>query len=72
MKELKDDTNKAKAIKKLWNGLDDKAKDKLKDEFENEMKKYAKDLDEWKKKYNIKDDEVKTREPRIQEKEKSK
>jgi hypothetical protein len=70
LRELKDDPNRAKVVKKLWREMDEKGKDKLKADFDGEVKKYTKDLEEWKKKYNIKDDEVKTRELRIQDKSK--
>lgn len=73
MPELKDEPNKVKALKKLWRELDEKAKEKLKAEFDSGTKKFNKDLEEWKKKYNIKDEDVKPKkEPRLQEKSKEK
>lgn len=54
-------------MNKQWKELDEKAKDKLKAEYESEMKKYNKDLEEWRKKYNIKEEDAKPkREPKVE------
>lgn len=60
-----------KALNKQWKELNEKAKEKLKAEYDSAMTKYNKDLEEWRKKYNIKDEEPK-REPKVERRSKDK
>lgn len=59
--EYKDEPKKIQKTNKDWREMDEKVKEKLKADFDSRYAQYLKDHDEWRKKYNIKDDEVKTK-----------
>lgn len=59
MKQYKDEEGRGDKVKSDWENLDPKLKDAMDKEYKEELEKYKVDVDSWKKKYKLSDDDVK-------------
>jgi hypothetical protein len=57
--DLKDETEKMDKIKVLWGELDPNVKEEMDNEYKTALEKFKKDMEAWKKKYNVTDGDVK-------------
>ena len=59
MAELGDVSGKKETVAKEWKEMTADDKEKLKEEVDEEMKDYEEELEKWRKKYNVSEDDEK-------------
>lgn len=52
---MKDDADRAQKAKSMWEEMDEKSKEELNQDYKENLEKYKKDMENWKKKYNVAD-----------------